>query len=328
MTQAETSALVHHGGRIDAAARRYPAAPRPWLDLSTGINPCPWSPAEGEAIDHGALTPVDGLRALEASAARHFAVEAERVVAMPGSELALRLLAHAILPRPITALWPSYGTHRDIADRHIAIDTPLGSAQAAGTLLLAQPNNPDGRLHDPVALSSLAHWDRWLLVDEAFADATPDCSVLPHLAPDAPVVVTRSFGKFFGLAGVRLGFVIAPLPVVGRLRALLGDWPVTTQAIAWGSAAYADRDWIEATRRDLRDRAARLDAMLARHGLAPRGCCPLFRLVEDHDAQGWFERLAGAGILTRPFAERPDRLRFGVPGDAAAFERLERALRG
>lgn len=140
-------------------------------------------------------------------------------------------------------------------------------------------------------------------------------------------MVLRSFGKFFGLAGVRLGFVIAAPGVLAGLRDLLGDWPVSAHAITWGSAAYADRAWIAATRIALVKRAAALDAVLARHGLTARGACPLFRMVETPEAAPIFLRLAAAGILVRPFADAPERLRFGVPAAAADLERLDEALR-
>ncbi|MEH3047658.1 MAG: aminotransferase class I/II-fold pyridoxal phosphate-dependent enzyme [Sphingomonas adhaesiva] len=308
--------FLGHGGRIDAAMRAWPDAPRPWLDLSTGINPMPWQPAPALAVDAAPLPSREALAGLEAAAACAFGVAAERVAAVPGSEIALRLLGAMGVPRPIVAPGPGYGTHRAVAD------APTGEG---ATLLLANPNNPDGREIAPDALLAMAP-DRWLVVDEAFVDATPALSVLPLAAADARVIVLRSFGKFFGLAGVRLGFVVAPPEVLARLRALLGDWPVSAQAIAWGTAAYADARWIAAMRVTLAARAARLDALLARHGLAATGACPLFRLVAHHDARAIFARLAAAGVLTRPFADRADWLRFGLPGDDTGFDRLDRAL--
>ena len=193
--------------------------------------------------------------------------------------------------------------------------------------MLANPNNPDGVDRSTAQLARLADAQMraggWLIVDEAFADAMPESGFVGG----ERVVVLRSFGKFFGLAGVRLGFVIAPPDIVQRLRDLLGDWPVSSHAIVWGSAAYADRTWIAATRTALVERAAALDAVLVRHGLVAKGACPLFRMVETPDAEALFLRLAAAGILVRPFADAPQRLRFGVPAAAADLERLEKVLR-
>ena len=163
-------------------------------------------------------------------------------------------------------------------------------------------------------------------MDEAFVDAQDDdASIVPLLAPDAPVIVMRSFGKFFGLAGLRLGFAIGPAALIARWRASLGSWPVSAAAIAIGTAAYRDTEWIAATRLRLMDRAAALDAVLTRHGFTPTGACPLFRLV-DCDAAALFDRLARQGILTRPFDYDPCWLRLGVPATAQDLDRLDRAL--
>jgi len=139
-------------------------------------------------------------------------------------------------------------------------------------------------------------------------------------------VIFRSFGKFFGLAGLRLGFVIGPRAVIAKFRARLGAWPVSAASIAIGTAAYRDAAWIASSRADLHRWAAALDAVLARHGLAARGGCPLFRLVETDQAEALFERLARRAILTRPFDYDPRWLRLGLPGSEADLARLDTAL--
>ncbi len=195
-----------------------------------------------------------------------------------------------------------------------------------GTLVLANPNNPDGHIFSREALRGVARREGWLVVDEAFADSDPAISMAGDVAEDRRLLVFRSFGKFFGLAGVRLGFMIAPLAQAEALRRRLGSWPVSALAVAYGTAAYRDTAWIAHARRSIIARADRLDALLERHGLQGRGACALFRLVESDDAPAIFERLARAGILTRQFDHAPRWLRFGVPGEDSAFERLDRAL--
>ena len=327
MTQAE-SGFGRHGGRLGDAMRAYPDAPTPWLDLSTGINPRAWGPRDSIAVDAGPLPDVAALARLEASAARVFGTDPARVVAVPGSEVALRLLGPLGLPQPFTAVTPTYGTHREIASEEIARSGL--AAPRAGTLVIANPNNPDGRTLPASVVYALALRQQtqggWLVVDEAFADATSEVSVAFTPEDDPPLVVLRSFGKFFGLAGVRLGFLIAPPAIARRMRALLGDWPVSAHAIAWGTAAYEDWAWIAGMRGWLSGTAALLDTLLARHGLTAEGDCPLFRLIRHPEARTIFERLARAGILTRPFDHRADWLRFGLPGSEADFDRLDRAL--
>lgn len=163
-------------------------------------------------------------------------------------------------------------------------------------------------------------------MDEAFADFDPHASIAGQVAEGRRLIVMRSFGKFFGLAGLRLGFVIAPRGVLQGLRGILGDWPLHSAALTLGSAAYADQAWTARARQDLVARAGRLDAMLARRGLSVQGDCPLFRLITSPLAPALFEKLARQHILTRPFADWPHLLRIGLPADEPAFERLEQAL--
>lgn len=314
------TALTHHGGRIDRAAALYPQARQPWIDLSTGINPVAWQPPASLSIDWGPLPSPAALAELEASAAAYFGAPAASVVAVPGTEIALRLLAHAGLSAPFHYVAPGYRTHAAAFPDATPIAIHAAS-QVDGTLLLANPNNPDGRILDRGTLLSLAA-DRRLIVDEAFADVDPAVSIVPDRPAEA--IVLRSFGKFFGLAGVRLGFLIASPRIVGRFRAMLGDWPLSSAAIAFGTAAYRDTAWIAATRSRLTDGARALDSVLRRHGLAAEGACPLFRLIRCDPSL--FDRLAQAGILTRSFDYAPTWLRIGLPGDDAALDRLDRAL--
>ncbi len=314
------TALHHHGGRVDRAATLYPDAPRPWIDLSTGINPVAWHGASPPTIDWGPLPSPTALAGLEASAARFFGAPPESVAAVPGTEIALRLLARLGLPGPFRHATPSYRTHAEAFPDGVPIRLE-DALPPGGTLLLANPNNPDGRILPAATLEALGA-GRWLIVDEAFADVDAAISIVPR-RPDRTIVL-RSFGKFFGLAGLRLGFVVGPAAIVAAFRRMLGDWPVSTAAIVLGEAAYRDADWIAATRARLVADAAALDAVLRRHGLEPRGGCPLFRLVRCDPSL--FERLARAGILTRPFGDAPGRLRCGLPADREALDRLDHAL--
>lgn len=323
---------TEHGGRIDAARARYSDAPRPWLDLSTGINPRPWPGAGGLVVDQAALPSPEALAALETVAGAWFGAAGSGVAALPGSEIGLRLLRTLALPGPYRHVAPCYGSHRVAlpGSAPIGIEALADEAGRGGTILLANPNNPDGRVLAPADLLAAARALRarrgWLIVDEAFAEAVAGASVVPALAAGDPVLVLRSFGKFFGLAGVRLGFLVGREEMVAPIRNLLGSWPVSATALAVGRAAYADRGWAAGMQKDLSAMAAALDEILRRHGLGPRGECPLFRLVEN--APGLFDRLARQGILTRPFDDTPGWLRIGLPGDEAALARLDAALGG
>jgi cobalamin biosynthetic protein CobC len=313
----------HHGGRLSDARAAWPNAPQPWLDLSTGINPRPWrgkTPHDPRRLPD----PAD-LAALEAVAARAFGVDPARVAATAGAETALRLLPRLLDARTVTIVSPTYGAHAD-AWRQAGAEVQAIAADALAdtpseVALVVNPNNPDGRILPPAALRARA--GGWLIVDESFADATPQASIASQAADR--VIVLRSFGKFYGLAGVRLGFVIAAPEMAAKIRAALGDWPVSAQAIAYGLAAYADTAWAERTRVRLSHDAARLDRMLTRHGFQVTGDCPLFRLAHTSNAAGRFKALCAQGVLVRPFDHTLNALRFGLPA-AGAWARLDTAL--
>ena len=312
---------THHGGQLERAREAFGSGDAPWIDLSTGINPRQWPGVAQIAIDWSRLPDTGALTALEITAARYFGADPACVLAVPGSEIGLRLLG-GYLPRPVRYCRPSYGTHGEIDPDGVAVD---GADPAAGTLILANPNNPDGKIAPAAALRAQMAAG-WLVIDEAFADTDPRHSLAGTVGEATPLIVLRSFGKFFGLAGVRLGFVIAPPELIAMLRRHLGSWPVSAAAIAIGTAAYADSAWIEAERSRLAADAAALDQLLRTHGYTPIGACPLFRLIETADAQTLFERLARRSILTRPFDYDPRWLRIGLPADADALGRLDSAL--
>lgn len=324
-----SSRWTWHGGGLEAARRHFGGNEdgADWIDLSTGINPHIWPGAAAMAFDWQRLPDPEALVRLEAVAASFFGVDARHVCAVPGSEIGLRLTG-ALVGRSASHIAPSYRTHGEMIAGCAPIDREAAQGHD-GTLILANPNNPDGRVTGPAAMRALLDGrgpDDWLLVDEAFADVDPAVSIAPLVDDGRRLVVFRSFGKFFGLAGVRLGFVLAPQTIVAALREQLGAWPLSAAAIAIGTAAYADADWIAATRRRLPGDAAALDAILKRRGFEPVGACPLFRLIEVNDARMLFERLARHHILTRPFADRPHWLRIGLPTGAVARARLEAAL--
>lgn len=313
------AALMWHGGQTAAAAQLYPAAPRPWLDLSTGISPWAWPVPAIEPQAWQALPSRAALEQLEWAAARVFGLsDAEEIAAVPGSDIAIRLLARQLPAGRVAIAGQGYAGYR--AAWPEAQVLPYEQARGADLLVCANPNNPDGAVIEARKLRGLGNIR---VVDEAFADAMPDVSLLPHRNG---AIVLRSFGKFFGLAGVRLGFVVANKPVIGALRGLLGDWPVSGPAIAIGTAAYHDRAWQGLQRERLAQGSARLTVLLSRHGLDDLGGTANFRLCRAADAPGLFAHLCRAGILVRPFVDRPGQLRLGIPGTDADWARLDAAL--
>ncbi|MGE4321628.1 MAG: threonine-phosphate decarboxylase [Sphingobium sp.] len=319
------NAWTFHGGRLADAQAAYGGA-GDWIDLSTGINPHGWPHADAMRIDWRRLPDERDLAMLERAAASCFGVAPAQLCAVPGTEIGLRAIT-GLLPGPACHLAPSYRTHAVMLGGARPVAPEEVDGIGGGTLILANPNNPDGRLTDCAALLA-RRWDAggWLVIDEAFADPRPETSMAGQVGDDVPLVLFRSFGKFFGLAGVRLGFVIGPAPLIAGVRDRLGAWPVSAAAIAIGIAAYRDGAWIAAMRATLERESAALDAVLRAHGFAPRGACPLFRLIETDDAAALFDRLARRAILTRPFDHDRRWLRIGLPAGPAALDRLDGAL--
>jgi cobalamin biosynthetic protein CobC len=330
--RADYQAFTYHGGALEVARRLAPDAPKPWIDLSTGINPHTYPLPDLGPEAWSRLPESAALAKLEAAAALRYGAATGSVVAGPGSQALIHALSH-VLPRgAVGALGPTYGGFAAAfaaAGARIVEAKRLEDMNGLDIAIVANPNNPDGRITPRASLldlhKRLARPRGVLIVDEAFADFDAEESLAPSL-PTSRAVVLRSFGKTYGLAGLRLGFALASPDIAPSLRGTLGSWPVSGPAIAIGVRALADSDWLEATRARLGKDTGRLDALLQGAGWRIIGGTRLFRLAAHADARAAFERLLGAGILARPFAGAPDWLRFGIPGGENAWERLALAL--
>ena len=325
---------VAHGGDLSAAQRLFPHAPQPFIDLSTGINPVPYPLPR---LSHDAFTRLPEPAALErlaGLAARAYgAPSAGHVVPAPGSQMLLPLVAGLVPPGRAAILGPTYAEHApaaSLAGHDVREVATLQQTRGADLVILTNPNNPDGRFVGKDELLALADdlrtRDGLLLVDEAFMDVGPHGASLAAEVGRGNIVVLRSFGKFYGLAGLRLGFVVAGPELAEPIRALLGPWAVSGPAIAIGETALADSAWADAARLSLFQAAERLDALLTNAQLAIVGGTSLFRLARTEDASEVFDRLGRAGVLVRRFADHPTWLRFGVPGSETDWQRLTDAL--
>lgn len=325
---------MEHGGDLTDAVARFGAGDPPWLDLSTGINPHPWPipPGLREAGWTRLPSRADGERLLAAARAAYRVPDEAAIVAAPGTQALIQWLPRLAPPGPVAVLGPTYAEHAaawrlaGFPVREIASPGDIGDA---AHLVLVRPNNPDGALPARGAVAEAARvcWARggFVVIDESFADLVPDAS-LADLAAEGAAIVLRSFGKFYGLAGLRLGFALAPKPIGRRIADALGPWSVSGPALAIGAAALADRDWAERMRGKLAREAEALDAALTAGGLVPAGGTDLYRLVRHADAASLHEALARAHIWVRRFADAPDRLRFGLPPDPSGLARLADAL--
>jgi cobalamin biosynthetic protein CobC len=313
--------LPLHGGDLSFATSVYGMPRDGWLDLSTGINPHPYpAPLIPPEWLHR-LPDNEALLGLLAAARKAYRVpDAVDLIAVPGTEAAIRQLPGIMPPGEVAIVGPTYGTYATVWPVAVGIDTIAEAPADAATIVAVSPNNPDGRI---VAKDALPRGP-FLVIDEAFADLTPDASVIPTLG-GRNALVLRSLGKFYGLAGLRLGFVAAAQEVCAAIAAKFGAWPVSGPAIAIGTAALADTAWRERMRAQLATEAAELRGTLATHELKVTGGTDLFVLADADDAHSLHGRLARHGVWTRAFAEQPRWLRFGLPG-ASNLARLAEAL--
>jgi len=323
--------LLHHGGGLHAAARRYGRPIDDWLDLSTGVNPIPWpAPRPPERLWHRLPEADDGL--VEAAAEFY---QGPTPLPVAGSQAAIQGLPVLRRRGRVGVLSPSYAEHAEAWRRqgHEVVPLTTGQIPAAldrlDVLVVVRPNNPTGECPPSAELidwaSDLADRGGWLVVDEAFIDARPTDGLVAETGRRPGLVVLRSLGKFFGLAGARVGFVFAEATLRRRLEVLLGPWPIATAARWLAREALADRDWTARTRARLARDAQRLAALLDGAGLRPAGGCALFQWCPTDQATVLHAALARRGILTRLFTS-PPALRFGLPGHEADWSRLADGL--
>ena len=330
-------AFPTHGGQVRTIMRHFPDAPRPFIDLSTGINPnaYPFTMPSFHALTR--LPEADEEKDLRVAAARAYgAVDPDMVVTGPGSQSLISLLPR-ILPASQACIWgPTYSGHdtawklsEKTVEQVFDGENLWQKAALPGTVcILCNPNNPDGRIAPPAPLKALADrcasYGNHLIIDEAFADF--DCESLIPALPNPGLIVLRSFGKTYGLPGIRLGFLLTSPGMAERARNLVGAWPVSSIAITAGREALLDTGWLEQARMTALRAKSRLTALLDRAGLRHTGQASLFILVQTHHAVALWNHLCEHGIVSRIFPERPDTLRLGLPGDEQAWTRLEAAL--
>lgn len=324
---------LDHGGRLRAAARRYGIPLDRWLDLSTGISPWSWPvPPVPESVYRRLPEDDDGLVAVARTWAG--APESAACVPLAGSQAAIQALPALRSSARVGVPAPGYAEHAHAwrMAGHEVIALKPGEVAAAldrlDVLVWIQPNNPTGEAVDRETLADwrarLAARGGWLLVDEAFVEASPVASAVP-LAGEGGLIVLRSVGKFFGLAGLRGGFAFGPPTLMEALQEWLGPWTVTGPTRWLLTQALGDTDWQQAQRQRLAQQAEALRACLSTRGFSIQGGSDLFVTVDCPQAEAVQDALARDGILVRRFDD-PPMLRFGLPGSDSERERLAAAI--
>lgn len=319
--------MREHGGNLDLAQQRFGERAEDWIDLSTGINRLPYPVGEVSARAWSALPSRAEIEALH-QAARHAYRTSAPIVAMGGAQSAIQLLPQLAPAGRARILAPTYNEYAGVlvtAGWDVQEVGELDALAGADLAVVVNPNNPDGRNFAPKDLLALLSRVGRLVVDESFADSVPQLSLAPE-ANHPGLLILRSFGKFYGLAGLRLGFAIGNPSDIARLATMSGPWPVSGAAITIGCRALRDDAWAEATAARLARDCVRLDGMVQSQGWRLVGGTPLFRLYDTTDALAAQEKLAGSRIWSRVFAQKPTWLRLGLPGSETEWTRLAEAL--
>lgn len=321
-------AQLIHGGDLAAATAQY--GQHDWLDLSTGINPHGWPIPSIDAV-HWQRLPSDPQPLLQA--ARDY-YQTESLLAVAGSQAAIRSLAQLRPHCRVGCVQPSFNEHAASWRRHghqvseFAADQMFDQLDQLDVLILCQPNNPTGRLWSPEQLlqaqQQLSSRQGWLILDEAFIDTRPELSLSP-ISPLPGLIVLRSLGKFFGLAGARVGFVLAEPALLGQLAEHLGPWTVSGPSQAIARLALLDSAWQQYTRQHLAQQGQRLQQLLKQHRLPVSGGCELFQWLCHPQAQVWHQQLAQHGIWSRYF-QQPCSLRLGLAQSEPDWQRLQQGL--
>ncbi|HJU70563.1 MAG TPA: threonine-phosphate decarboxylase CobD [Paucimonas sp.] len=322
--------MLEHGGNLREAAIRFGRPLEDWLDLSTGINPQPY-PVPAPAAHAWHRLP-ESDPALVMAAQDYYG--APHMLPVAGTQAAIQALPRVRARARVVVSAPSYAEHAHSwtqaghAVREVPYERLEQNLDEAEVMVVCNPNNPTGTMVAPELLLAwaqcLAARGGWLVVDEAFGDVAPQASVA-HWSGRRGLIVLRSVGKFFGLAGLRLGFVAAEESLLRELADLIGPWPVSGPAQDIGSAALRDRAWQDAMRVQLQHSGKRLQQLLASHAIHSSGTA-LFQWWPQSRPQAYHRHMAEHGIWVRLFVGKACGIRLGLPPDEAGWQRLQRAL--
>ena len=315
-----TAVKRDHGGGVDAAAARFGGRRIDWIDLSTGINPTPYPLPKVSDDAWNSLPDTHAEKNILVNASRYWNVpDGAEIVCAGGASALISRIPSLLNPERVLIPGRTYNEHAAAFETQGWQVTQSGPTTAQ---VVVHPNNPDGRIwreNDlPLDKTHLT------VIDESFCDTCPEDSLI-SMATKPGTIILKSFGKFWGLAGLRLGFAIGDPQLIGHLKQTLGPWPVAGPALEIGAAALEDTAWADETRTRLAADSARLDAILLGAGAQIVGGTSLFRLYKVDNAAAWQTKLARRHIWSRVFPYDPTWLRLGIPR-RDHWQRLETAL--
>ena len=308
-----------HGGGLDIAIKEYGNVRNNWIDLSTGINPDHYSIPKIPNYFWNTLPDSEAQNSMLKTARLFWNVPKNaNIIASSGVSQLIAIMPNLLPAGKVEIISPTYNEH---AAAFKSNGWKVGSN--GNVRILVNPNNPNGK-HHPITEEDSNNYDL-IIIDESFCDVTPEKSLI-HLTKQKNVIVLKGLGKFWGLAGLRLGFAIAAPELIESINKLIGPWAISGPAQFIGKAALSDINWISNTRLKLEVNSERLDQIMISHNIKPIGGTDLFRLFEVKDANRIQTKLAKSFIWTRIFPYSTNWLRLGIPKNDIEFERLSKAL--
>lgn len=325
--------MLEHGGHLITAARQYNIPKQDWIDLSTGINPNGWPISEIPAECWQRLPEANDQLSL---AAQQY-YQCQSILPVAGSQAAIQLLPLLRKKSKVGVLSPAYAEHaynwkragHEVIEITNDIETTIESQiHQLDVLIVINPNNPTGQYFHKQQLLNwheiLSNRGGWLIIDEAFVDSTPENSLSSYPATNG-LIILRSVGKFFGLAGIRCGFIIAPKAFLTKVDEKLGPWTISNPSRFIAMNALLDTEWQKETQQKIKKQSLRLSSLLTEYNFNIDGKTDLFHWVKSQSAEKIYQHLAQHGILTRLF-NRPASIRFGLPKNEHQWLHLEKVL--
>lgn len=327
-----------HGGNLDFARQEFPQVMVPWIDLSTGINPFPYPIASFDlSLYHALPSSLHEERVREVAADHYGCLDSRYVALASGTQILISLIPYWLPAREVCILCPTYSEYESSwQQKGVVINKVSTMSQFMDCAwkrevvgVICNPNNPDGRFLDRVQMEAMIRiWDRgknYLILDEAYMDF-----VGPGMASSLPsfsrLVILRSLGKAYGLAGLRVGFLLAQPEIVQKVQKMLGSWPVSGPALQITLQALQDIQWLARVKRELWKQQDRLEQLCMRYSLHTVGKTALFRLIRHEQANALWRHLALQGIWVRRFEYDSTWLRLGMPSSEQDWQRLEKAF--
>ena len=321
-----TKINIQHGGDIDLAIKKYGGERKNWIDLSTGINRTSYPWQESVNVHLRDLPGSKLLMSLEETASRAYKIAVGTdTVASSGAQQIINLLPLYLKKyNSVAILGPTYNEYESAfksSNVRTKMVSEISDLYCSDIAIIVNPNNPTGKEIAEEALDELSKKVRILIIDESFKMfSSRKIQKLDN------VIQINSLGKFFGLAGLRLGFVSGPSDFIKSVRNMLGPWPISSLAAEIGLVALNDKIWISEMEKILLAASNALHEVCNSKNWKLVGKTNLFHTYAISNCLEVEEQFAAHGIWVRTFDYSETWVRLGIPTSECELTRVKQAL--